>query len=256
MGQFKLKLCTSNKSIEIMVSPQETSFNSSFLQFLKQEGALLDCDNLPNVNKKVTLMRKIRTFWWKIGILYLYKKRPDQIKQAAIHEAGHVIAGYFTEHKVYYTSIVPDDRYGPQNSGITLTGVEWFSTPFLQVVIAYAGKVAEELFLGKSIGHYSDQQGHYSDQLRIDDLAMKMVTKWGMTEKIGYMNFATASEEDKELIMVEVNSVKAKAEEFAKQIIMEHTDGFLKIVAALMAHYHLTGKEIKEILDGNSSFFS
>ena len=211
-----------------------------------QQNPLLDCENLPKVNKKVTLWRKIRTFFAKI-VLYLYKERTNhvQLKQAAIHEAGHVVASYFSEHKVYFTTIVPDDKYG----GNTINGVEWFSTPFLQVVISYGGKVAEELFLGKSIGHYSDQ-------LRIDDMVMKMVTKWGMTEKIGYMNFATASEEDKELIMVEVNSVKAKAEEFAKQIIMEHTDGFLKIVAALMAHYHLTGKEIKEILDGNSSFFS
>jgi len=85
---------------------------------------------------------------------------------------------------------------------------------------------------------------------------MKMVTKWGMAEKIGYMNFATASEEDKKLIMKEVNSVKAKAREFAKQILTEHMDGFIKIVAVLMTHYSLDWKEIKEILDGNSSFFS
>ena len=242
-------------------NPQNNEQKKKSCEKCHQQNPLLDCENLPKVNKKVTLWRKIRTFLAKI-VLYLEskinKKRTDhvQLKRAAIHEAGHVVAGYFTEHTVYYTSIVPDREYGPQNGGITVTGVEWFSTPFSVVVYSYGGKVAEELFLGKSLGHYSDQQGHYSDQKLIDDLVMKMVTKWGMTEKIGYMNFATASEEDKKSIMVQVNSVKAKAKEFAKQIITEHIDGFLKIVAALMAHYFLTGKEIKEILDGNSSFFS
>ena len=211
---------------------------------------LIDSENLPNVNKKVTFMRKIKTFiYW--FLLYLRRKKTDQVplKQIAIHEAGHVVAGYFTEHKVHFTTIVPIAEYG----GITLFNhinkLEWFSNPFLQVVIGYGGKVAEELFLGQSLGDGGDQP-------RIDELVMKMVTKWGMAEKIGYMNFATASEEDKKLIIKEVNSVKAKAQEFAKQIITEHIDGFIKIVAVLMTHYSLGWTEIKEILDGNSSFFS
>ena len=195
-------------------------------------------------------MRKVRTFINRV-LLYLMRKRTDQdpLKQVAIHEAGHVVAGYFTEHKVRFTTIVPILEYG----GITLFNptnkLEWFSNPFLQVVIGYGGKVAEELFLGESLGDGGDQP-------RIDELVMKMVTKWGMAEKIGYMNFDTASEENKKLIMKEVNSVKAKAREFAKQIIMEHIDGFIRIVAVFMAHYSLDETEIKEILDGNSSFFS
>ena len=213
---------------------------------------LIDSENLPNVNKKVTFMRKIRTFINRV-FLYLMRKRTDQVplKEAAIHEAGHVVAGYFTEHKVHFTTIVPNPT--AKYDGITLfnhiNDLEWFSNPFLKVVIAYGGKVAEELFLGES--HLDG-----ADQPHIDDLVMKMVTKWGMAEKIGYMNFDTASEENKKLIMKEVNSVKAKAREFAKQIIMEHIDGFLRIVAVFMAHYSLDETEIKEILDGNSSFFS
>ena len=212
---------------------------------------LNDSENLPTVNKKVTLLRKIKTFLTKV-LFYLNKKWTQkynvELKRVAVHEAGHVVAGYFTEHKVCFVTIAPTIE---PNFGVTMfnPNMEWFTTPFLQVVIDYAGRVAEELFLGQSLGHGGDQR-------LIDELVMKMVTKWGMAEKIGYMNFATASEEDKKLIIKEVNSVKAKAREFAKQIIMEHIDGFLRIVAVFMAHYSLEETEIKEILDGNSSFFS
>ena len=67
---------------------------------------LIDSENLPNVNKKVTFMRKIRTFINRV-FLYLMRKRTDQVplKEAAIHEAGHVVAGYFTEHKVHFATI-------------------------------------------------------------------------------------------------------------------------------------------------------
>ena len=212
--------------------------------------SILDCQNLPNVvNKKLSLWRKIRTFINR-AILYFKKKRNhDDLKQAAIHEAGHVIVGYFTDHKVYGVSIIPTGKLVGGTSFNHLDFLEWFSTPFLQLVIGYGGKVAEELCLGKPLLHRA------ADQPLIDDLVMKMVTKWGMTEKMGYMNFATASEEDKKMILKEVKSMKAKAREFAAQIIKEHREGFLKIIAVLMAHYSLNGTEIKEILEGNSSFF-
>ena len=211
---------------------------------------ILDCENLPNVvNKKFSLWRKIRTFINR-AILYFKKKRNhDDLKRAAIHEAGHVIAGYFTDHKVYGVSIIPTGKLVGVTSFNHLYFLDWFSTPFLQVVIRYGGKVAEELFLGKPLLHFEDQP-------HIDDLVMKMVTKWGMSKNMGYMNFATASDEDKKTILKEFKSIKAKARKFVTEIIEEHRNGFLKIVAVLMAHYSLNGTEIKEILEGNSSFFS
>ena len=211
---------------------------------------ILDCENLPNVvNKKFSLWRKIRTFINR-AILYFKKKRNhNDLKRAAIHEAGHVVVGYFTDHKIYGVSIIPTRKLVGVTSFNHFYFLDWFSTPFLQLVIGYGGKIAEELCLGKSLLHRA------ADQPFIDDLVMKIVTKWGMTEKIGYMNFTTAPEEDKKMILKEVKSVKAKAREFAAQIIKEHRDGFLKIIAVLMAHYSLNRTEIKEILDGNSSFF-
>jgi len=111
---------------------------------------LNDSENLPNVNKKVTLLRKIKTFLTKV-LFYLNRKwtrKYDvELKRVAVHVAGPVVAGYFTEHKVRFVTIAPTEE---PNFGVTMFNPrkEWFTTPFLQVVIYYAGKVAEELFLG------------------------------------------------------------------------------------------------------------
>ena len=81
---------------------------------------LNDSENLPTVNKKVTLLRKIKTFLTKV-LFYLNKKWTQkynvELKRVAVHEAGHVVAGYFTEHKVRFVTIAPTEE---PNFGVTM----------------------------------------------------------------------------------------------------------------------------------------
>ena len=81
---------------------------------------LNDSENLPTVNKKVTLLRKIKTFLTKV-LFYLNKKWTRKydvpLKQVAVHAAGRVVAGYFTEHKVRFVTIAPTEE---PNFGVTM----------------------------------------------------------------------------------------------------------------------------------------
>ena len=131
--------------------------------------------------------------------------------------------------------------------------MEWFSTPMLQMAIAYGGHVAEDLFFGESIF-----KSGKSDKKFVDEIAFNMVTKWGMSPnlKFKYLNFKTTSEEDKKLANNEIDSIKKKFKEFATEIINEHRNEVIKIAAVLMKHYILSGQEIKDIVQGKSAFFS
>ncbi|HIO92356.1 MAG TPA: ATP-dependent zinc metalloprotease FtsH [Leucothrix mucor] len=111
-------------------------------------------------------------------------------KNTAYHEAGHAIVGLnVPEHDpVYKVSIIPRGRA----LGITMFLPEEdrfsYSKQHLesQISTLYGGRLAEEIIFGKE----SVTTGASNDIERATELARNMVTKWGLSEKLGPLTYA------------------------------------------------------------------
>jgi len=116
-------------------------------------------------------------------------------KNTAYHEAGHAIVGLIVpEHDpVYKVSIIPRGRA----LGITMFLPEEdrfsYSKQHLesQISTLYGGRLAEEIIFGKE----SVTTGASNDIERATDLARNMVTKWGLSEKLGPLSYTEEQNE-------------------------------------------------------------
>ncbi len=103
----------------------------------------------------------------------------------AYHEAGHAIVGRLTpEHDpVYKVSIIPRGRalgvtmFLPEEDRYSISKTHILS----QICSLYGGRIAEEMTLGKE----GVTTGASNDIQRATELARNMVTKWGLSEKLG-----------------------------------------------------------------------
>ncbi|MDH3647419.1 MAG: ATP-dependent zinc metalloprotease FtsH [Gammaproteobacteria bacterium] len=122
----------------------------------------------------------------------------DEKKLTAYHEAGHAIVGlHVPEHDpVYKVSIIPRGRA----LGITMFLPEEdrysFSKRRLQSQISslFGGRIAEELIFGGD----AVTTGASNDIERATEIARNMVTKWGLSDKLGPLTY---SEEDGEVFL-------------------------------------------------------
>ncbi|MDX1492397.1 MAG: ATP-dependent zinc metalloprotease FtsH [Pseudohongiellaceae bacterium] len=135
----------------------------------------------------------------------------------AYHESGHAIVGRLVpEHDpVYKVSIIPrgralgvtmflpeEDRYSLSKQGI-----------LSQICSLYGGRIAEEMTLGSE----GVTTGASNDIQRATEMARSMVTKWGLSEKLGPLLYA---EEEGEVFLGRSagSNVKAHSGETAKII--------------------------------------
>jgi cell division protease FtsH len=140
----------------------------------------------------------------------------DEKKLTAFHEAGHAIVGRSLpgHDPVYKVSIIPRGRA----LGVTMFLPEEdrlsYSKGFLesQLCSLYGGRIAEELIFGKD----AVTTGASNDIERATALARSMVTKWGLSEKLGPLTY---SEDDGEVFLGHsVSKHKAVSDETAKTI--------------------------------------
>ncbi|WP_198436894.1 ATP-dependent zinc metalloprotease FtsH [Moritella sp. F3] len=114
----------------------------------------------------------------------------EEKAMTAYHEAGHAIIGRLVpDHDpVYKVSIIPRGRalgvtmYLPEQDRVS------HSKRHLESMISslYGGRIAEEIIFGKD----SVSTGASNDIERATDISRKMVTQWGLSEKLGPMKFA------------------------------------------------------------------
>ncbi|MES2525518.1 MAG: ATP-dependent zinc metalloprotease FtsH [Bdellovibrionota bacterium] len=179
----------------------------------------------------------------------------------AYHEAGHTLVGMnlpYTDpiHKV---SIIPRG----QALGVTMTlpnedmlnlskekGENFIS--FLM-----GGRVAEELVYGEMTN------GASNDIERATDLARNMVCNWGMSERLGPINYTkqsqgmmyggetvTFSDETSRKIDSEITQFVQKNYEVAKNILQTQIDALHRVAEALVLWETLDAEQIKDIVAG------
>jgi cell division protease FtsH len=120
-----------------------------------------------------------------------------------------------------------------------------------------AGRVAEEIIMGKD----NITSGASSDIQAATRLAKSMVTRWGFSDKLGFVDYKQGedeygalgrdtSEATQQIIDDEVKRLVNDGYEEAKRILLENLDGLHRLAKTLLDLETLTGDEIAKILNG------
>lgn len=107
----------------------------------------------------------------------------------AFHESGHAVVGYFlqTEHTVHKVTIVPRGMAGgytvslPKEDKYFITRQQMLD----QICGLLGGRVAEEIVLGEV------STGASNDLERVTSIARQMITEYGMSERLGLMQYGS-----------------------------------------------------------------
>jgi cell division protease FtsH len=191
----------------------------------------------------------------------------DDLNVVAYHEGGHALTGILTENvdPVSKVTIVPrgqalgvtqysplDDRYN-------------YSKEYLeaQLITALGGRAAEQV----AIGHITT--GAENDLQRVTAIARQMITRWGMSERLGTISYseredpfagtalATGSREYSEktasIIDEEVNRIVKWAYDQAVKLLTDHHETLERIARALRLHETLDAKHLRAIMEETGS---
>ncbi|KIQ60543.1 ATP-dependent zinc metalloprotease FtsH [Pseudomonas fluorescens] len=188
-------------------------------------------------------------------------------QNTAYHEAGHAIVGRVVpEHDpVYKVSIIPRGRalgvtmFLPEEDRYSLSKRALIS----QICSLYGGRIAEEMTLGFD----GVTTGASNDIMRASQIARNMVTKWGLSEKLGPLMYAeeegevflgrggsgqhaSFSGETAKLIDSEVRSIIDQCYGTAKQILTDNRDKLDAMADALMKYETIDAEQIDDIMAG------
>ncbi|MAL90747.1 MAG: ATP-dependent zinc metalloprotease FtsH [Pseudomonas sp.] len=221
-------------------------------------------------NKRIVEMREFELAKDKIMMGAERKSMVMSEKEklnTAYHEAGHAIVGRVVpEHDpVYKVSIIPRGRalgvtmFLPEEDRYSLSKRALIS----QICSLFGGRIAEEM----TLGFEGVTTGASNDIMRATQLARNMVTKWGLSEKLGPLMYAeeegevflgrsagsqhaNVSGETAKLIDEEVRSIIDHCYGTAKQILTDNRDKLDMMAEALMKYETIDAPQIDDIMAG------
>ncbi len=184
-------------------------------------------------------------------------------RNTAFHEAGHaLIAALLPEaDPIHKVTIIPRGLALGVTQQLPLSDRYTYTKDYLeaQLTVLMAGRVAEELILGKVT------TGAANDLERATEIARKMVCQWGMSD-LGPLSFGERddliflgrelaahknfSERTAELIDLEVKKIITRCYERAKNLIENNREKLVKIAEALLEKEILSSDEINQLIDG------
>jgi len=191
----------------------------------------------------------------------------EEKRMTAYHEAGHTIVGRLVpEHDpVYKVSIIPRGRA----LGITmfLPEEDRYSTSKRRlesrISALFGGRIAEELIFGVD----AVTTGASNDIERATELARNMVTKWGLSAKLGPLTYTEdegevflghsvtkhkqVSDDTAHVIDQEIRDVIDRNYQRAKSILTEHLTKLHMMAEALVKYETLDTDQIDDIMSGN-----
>ncbi len=187
----------------------------------------------------------------------------DEKELTAYHEAGHAIVGiHVPQHDpVHKVTIIPRGRalgvtfYLPERDKLSMTRESALS----KLASAMGGKAAEELVFGPE----NVTNGASSDIQHVTRLATAMVSQWGMSDKLGNINYTStqesflgaqsqwnASSESREIIDQEVRRLVDEAYERAKSILRDNWQEMENLAQGLLEYETLTGEDMMRVIRG------
>jgi cell division protease FtsH len=187
----------------------------------------------------------------------------DQKEKTAYHEAGHAVVGLTLPQcdPVYKATIIP--RGGALGMVVSLPEIDrlnWHKSECEEkMAMTMAGKAAEIIKYGAE----NVSNGPAGDIQQASALARAMVLQWGMSDKVGNIDYREAAEgysgntaglsvsaHTKELIEEEVRRFIQEAYDRAYQILTERHDDWERLAQGLLEYETLTGDEIKRVMRG------
>jgi len=188
----------------------------------------------------------------------------DEKKMTAYHEAGHAIVSVneAASDPIHKATIIPRGRA----LGMVMRLPERDSYSYhrdkmlANLSVAMGGRVAEELIFG----HDKVSSGASSDIQYATGLARNMVTKWGMSEKLGPLQYEEqqegylgmggshrlmASDETNKLIDSEIRMLVDNAHARATSILKDQDEALHTLANAMLEYETLSGDEIKQLLE-------
>ena len=184
-------------------------------------------------------------------------------KLVAFHEAGHAVASRFleTQDDVHQISIIPRGMAGGYTMYRPSEDRSFMSKSEMeeQIISLLGGRVAEALVLGDI------STGASNDIERASKIARAMVTKYGMSEKLGAITFGSGqeevflgrdfttqknfSEETSGLIDEEVKRIIDTAYRKTEDILNEHMDKLQAVANVLLEKEKIDGEEFAQIMN-------
>jgi len=235
-------------------------FTGADLENLLNESALLAARN----DRKEITMADIKEAIFKVmmGPEKKSKVMSEKDKRVtAYHEAGHAVTARLmsTTEKVDRVSIIPAGMAGgytsfkPEEEKVYKTKSQLMES----IYVALGGKAAEDVVLGEI------STGAYSDLKSANKVARNMVTKYGMSEKLGnlifgddsdeiflgrdFAHYRTYSEEIAAEIDKEVKRIIDTAYEKVAEILKQNINKLHSVANALLEKERLEGYEFEEI---------
>ncbi|GFE65390.1 ATP-dependent zinc metalloprotease FtsH [Litoreibacter roseus] len=189
----------------------------------------------------------------------------EQKEKTAYHEAGHAVVGMSLPKcdPVYKATIIP--RGGALGMVVSLPEIDrlnWHKSECEQkLAMTMAGKAAEIIKYGEE----EVSNGPAGDIQQASSLARAMVLRWGMSDKVGNIDYQQAHEgymgngpggfsissETKELIEQEVKRMIDEAYETARGVLLDKSEEFERLAQGLLEYETLTGDDIKKVIKGD-----
>jgi len=191
----------------------------------------------------------------------------EQKKLTAYHEAGHVIVSKFTSGSdpIHKVTIIPRGRSLGQTAYLPLEDRFTQNKEYLLAMITYAlgGRAAEDLVFGEI------STGAANDIEKATEIARKMVRSWGMSEKLGPINYGDGhkevflgkdyshvreySEQTALQIDEEVHQIIIGCMDNAEEILRKHRPILNKMAELLIEKESLDASEIDAIIEAGSA---
>jgi cell division protease FtsH len=188
----------------------------------------------------------------------------DQKEHTAYHESGHAVVGLALEKcdPVYKATIIP--RGGALGMVVSLPEIDrlnWHRDQCQHnIAMTMAGKAAEIIKWGAD----GVSNGPAGDIQQASNLARAMVMRWGMSDKVGNIDYQQAHEgymgsgggslsisaHTKELVEKEVKRFIDEGYELAHKILTEQNEEWERLAQGLLEYETLTGEEIKRVMKG------
>ncbi len=191
----------------------------------------------------------------------------DEKKMTAYHEAGHALVSMHepASDPIHKATIIPRGRA----LGMVMRLPERDNYSYhrdkmhADLAVSMGGRVAEELIFG----HDKVSSGASSDIQYATKLARNMVTKWGMSDKLGPLQYEESQEgylgmgqtartmgsaETNKLIDSEIKALVEGAHARATDILKTQEEKLHLLAQAMLEYETLNGDEIKQLLDSGS----
>lgn len=247
-----------------LIAKKTIGYSGADLENLLNEAAIMSAkDNRKVIQQDDLLEAYLKV---KLGRQKKNKRTEEDIKRVAYHEAGHAIVAKFTEgaDPVEQVSIIPRGYSGgvtvfvpKEDSSFTTRG-----QMLAQIQHATGGYLAEEMFL-------EDVSGGASEDIKnATEIAKKMVKKFGMSEKLGFVRFSDEqesaylgykydsghgySEETAKIIDEEVRRIINSVMQRAREILSANKAKVEKLVKTLLENEVVLKDELEDIVGGKT----